>query len=412
MTYIPRLVDGVLAELFESFPAVMLLGARGTGKTTTALRHARTLVRLDSPAESSIFESDPDAALRNLDEPVLLDEWQVVPSVLGAVKRSVDGHFTPARFLLTGSASAPLEVTPWPGTGRIVNVVMTGLSVRERLGDIDSPAFVDRIAAGTLPRLGRRDDTEDIAGYLELALQGGFPEALSFPERDRRRWLGGYVDDVVHRDAKAADRPRDPNRLRRYLEAYSLVSAGLATDATLLRAAGIDRRTGLAYESLLRRLFLVESVPAWRTNRLKRLVVTPKRMLVDPSLFTGVLGVLTADVRRDGDLLGRVLETFVAAQLRAESEVSDLRPLVHHLRQSDGRREIDFVVELRGGEFIAIEVKSDAAPRPDAARHLVWLRDSLGDRFVAGLVLHSGQWTFEVAERIVATPISSLWRSD
>jgi len=122
--YRKRLLDPLIGNLLAELPAVMLVGPRATGKTTTAARHASTIVRLDHPAESAAFRADPDSVLRGLAEPVLLDEWQAVPEVLGAVKRAVDADSRPGRYLLTGSVRADLEAATWPGTGRVVRVAM------------------------------------------------------------------------------------------------------------------------------------------------------------------------------------------------------------------------------------------------------------------------------------------------
>ncbi len=132
-SYRQRLVDGLLAELLAELPTLMLVGPRAVGKTTTALRHAKSVVRLDRPAEAAAFKADPDAALRVFEEPVLLDEWQVVPEVLGAVKRAVDSSGRPGRFLLTGSVRVDREEATWPATGRVVRVAMYPLTVAEVL---------------------------------------------------------------------------------------------------------------------------------------------------------------------------------------------------------------------------------------------------------------------------------------
>jgi uncharacterized protein len=116
-----------------------------------------------------------------------------------------------------------------------------------------------------------------------------------------------------------------------------------------------------------------------------------------------------AAVMADDDVLGRMLDSFVTAQIRAELDHLDFRARLHHLRQSDGRREIDLVVELAGNRVIAIEVKATAAPTMKDARHLVWLRDEIGDRFVRGVVFHTGPAPFELSDRVLALPISSLW---
>jgi hypothetical protein len=112
---------------------------------------------------------------------------------------------------------------------------------------------------------------------------------------------------------------------------------------------------------------------------------------------------------RDAGLLGRFLDTFVAAELRAELPACPSRPRMHHLRTEGGRQEVDLLLELSGGRIIAVEVKASARVTGHDARHLVWLRDLVGDRFVHGLVLHAGPHLFELSERVTAAPISVLW---
>jgi predicted AAA+ superfamily ATPase len=197
--------------------------------------------------------------------------------------------------------------------------------------------------------------------------------------------------------------------MARYFEVLALNSAGIVADSTLYEAAGLDRKTALAYERLLTNLFVFEVVPAWLTNRLSRLVKTPKRYLTDPSLVGAALRVDEASVMRDGDLMGRVLDTFVAAQLRPEMETSARRPRVFHLRDKNGRHEIDLLAELGGDRVVAVEVKASASPGGRDAAHLEWLRDRLGDRFLAGVVLHTGPRTFPLSDRIAAVPIAALW---
>jgi len=408
MDYLPRLVDGRLDALLAELPAIFLTGPRATGKTTTAARRAATIVRLDREAEAVAFRADPDAALRGPREPILLDEWQVVPGVLGAVKRAVDADPRPGRFLVTGSVRGDLDGDLWPGTGRLTRVPIYGMTVREQANSGLGSPFLDRVTAGA--DLVPAPETPDLRGYVELALHGGFPEpALRLGETARRAWLESYVDHLLTRDAEQVDGGRDPARLRRYVEAYALNTAGIVDERTLFDAAGINRKTAHAYERLLTNLQVVEALPAWTSSRLKRLVLMPKRHLVEPALAGAVLGLDVNLVLRSGDLLGRLLDSFVVAQLRAELAVSAVRPRLYHLRQQQGRIEVDLLAELAGGRLVAIEVKADAAPSPAAARHLATLRDLYPDAFVAGIVFHTGPRTYRLGDRLVATPISALW---
>ena len=410
MPYIGRMADDRLERLFGELPALMLTGPRAAGKTTTARRHAKTVVRLDREAEATAFDADPDSALGVLPEPVLLDEWQAVPGVLAAVKRAVDEDPRPGRFLMTGSVRADLLGETWPGTGRVVRLRMDGLTIREIEGESTAPAFVERLATGDVDAFTLPAEVPDLRGYVRLALRGGFPEpVLRLSDEVRKAWLEGYLDQLLTRDVEGLVGARDPDRLRRYFEALALNTAGLPEHKTLYDAAGINRKTALSYDQLLTNLFVLDSLPAWTSNRLTRLVKGAKRHLVDPSLVGAALRLDEAAVIRDGDLLGRLIETFVLAQVRPELEFLPGGARLYHLRDRDDRREVDLLVELAGGDIVAIEVKATAAPNSGDARHLIWLRDTLGDRFLGGAVLHTGPRPFVLADRISAVPICAFW---
>ncbi len=405
-------MDGQLDELIEQLPAMFIVGPRTAGKTTTLTRRASTVVRLDRRLQAVAFEADPDAALRSLAEPVLLDEWQRVPGVLGAVRRAVEADPHPNRFFVTGSVRAELDHEIWPATGRLVKVAMYPMTVREQIGDAGRP-FFDKIVDGE--QLSVTGDCPDLRGYVDLALRSGFPDAaLRLTGVARTAWLESYIEDLLSHDVEQIEghstRQRDPQRLRRFLEAYALSSAGVPDHKTIYDAAQVSKATGSAYEELLSALLIVESVPAWSSNRLKRLTRRPKRYLIDAGLMAAALGLDEQAVIADGDLLGRLLDTFVAAQLRPELPVSRSRPRLHHLRTEEGRHEVDLVAELAGRQVVGIEVKASAAPSArDDARHLVWLGEQLGERFLAGVVLHTGPHVYTLTDKIVAAPIAALW---
>jgi len=406
--YQPRHIDDTIVVLLKEVPALFLTGPRATGKTTTALRHARTVIRLDRAAEAVAFRADPDAAIRELAEPVLLDEWQAVPEVIGAVKRAVDTDPRPGRFIVTGSVRGDLGGELWPGTGRLIRIPLYGMTVREQLGLAGHVPFFDRVTneADLAPAAA----SPDLRGYVELLLRGGFPDpVLRLGDVARTHWLESYVEHLLTRDAEQIDSGRDPARLRRYLEACALNTAGIVRDSTLLESAGINRKTAQAYERLLTNLLAVESLPAWTSNRLKRLSLSPKRYVVDPSVAAGILGLDVDLVMRDGDMLGRLLDTFVVSQLRAERAITRIRPRLYHLRQREGRLEVDLLAELAGGKVVGLEIKADASPDASSAKHLAALRDRYPDRFLAGVVLHTGPYSYSLGERLLAAPISTLW---
>lgn len=408
MTYRPRLLDGLLDELLSELPAILLVGPRASGKTTTALQRSASVIRLDVPGEAGAFAADPDAVLRGAVEPVLLDEWQAVPETFPAVKRAIDAESRAGRFILTGSAYGDLEGVTAAGTGRIVRLRLFGMTVREQVGQVGGEPLIDRLARGEDIAVSR--DRLDLRDYLDLALRSGFPEALQISgTAARQRWLEGYVAQIITRDATGTVGARDPARLLRYLEAYALNSAGITEAKSIYEAAGIDKRTAAAYERVLENVFVVESLPAWRTNRLKRLALAPKRYVLDAGLMAAIVRADVPAILRDAKLLGRFIDTFVVSQLRGELEVCASRPRLYHLRDTDRRREVDIVAELGGERVLGFEVKASSSVTAGDARHLAWMRDELGERFIGGVVFHTGPHAFPLGDRITALPVSAIW---
>jgi hypothetical protein len=162
--------------------------------------------------------------------------------VLGAVKRAVDDEPRPGRYILTGRVRIDLDAQTWPGTGRLVRLPMQGLSVREIEGRASGELFLDRLLRASPEMLGPGGPA-DLADHLDLALRGGFPEpALRLEGIARQAWLDSYVDQLITRDAPTLAGSRDPDRLRRYLEALAINSAGIVEDKTLYDAARINQK--------------------------------------------------------------------------------------------------------------------------------------------------------------------------
>jgi predicted AAA+ superfamily ATPase len=285
---------------------------------------------------------------------------------------------------------------------------MHGLTEREA-GNRLGTGLLTKIIEGDLGAVATPDVAPDLYTYVDRATRSGFPfPRLHLTGVARTRWLSSYLDDVTTRDVVLSGERRDPLRLRRYLEVLGLSSAGLPTLSTLTEAADLDGRTVNDYDRLLQRLYLLDLVPAWSSNRLSRLVKTPKRYLTDPALALAAAGLDAAAVLASADQLGRTLDSLVAGQVRPEL-VNHVGARLSHLRTDGGRQEIDLLVELGAGRVVALEVKAGTAPSLRDARHLIWLRDQLGGQFVRGVVLHTGSGVFELSDRVWALPIAAWW---
>ncbi|MDR2974579.1 MAG: DUF4143 domain-containing protein [Propionibacteriaceae bacterium] len=399
-------------ELFEDLPAVSVIGPRACGKTTTARQIVPNVVHLDQEAVAQAFREDPDAALKAVGEPVLLDEWQFAPEVLGAVKRAVDLGGGAGRFMLTGSVSAQLSPQQWAGTGRVTELRMSPMTATESqdTGHKGHRLMVDRLATADADDLTTVDRSSlDISDYVGVALRSGFPQVVNVRERSREAWLRSYRDQVVSRDAQLAHRGIDSARFGQYLHAMALHSGAQVSAETLNRVADVSKETGAAYEQLLQRLYLLTLIPAWSSRRLQRLVKSPRRVLADAALMAAILGEDARGIVLDSELRGRVMETFVATQLLAELPFAQSRVTISHLRDGGGRHEVDFIVEYPRGRVVGVEVKASSTVSPHDARHLVWLRDRMGEQFIRGVVFYAGPFVRQLDDRVFALPMSALW---
>jgi uncharacterized protein len=407
--YVKRLAEPWIAELLEDVPAILLVGPRASGKTTTALRHARTVLRLDHEAVRGAMAADPEAVLRDAEPTVLVDEWQLEPTSLAAAKRLIDVDDSAGQFIFAGSAADEVGPHAWPATGRFIRVPLWGLTCRELAGNTRQSMFFDRVADpnfdGTFPLPKERPDT---AAYIDTALLSGFPQGIRrSSERTRTAWLGSYLELLLQRDVALIAEIRDPMRLRRYLAALAASTAGIPSTTTLMQATSLNRETVQRYDVLLERLFVTEQVPAWSSNRLTRLSAHAKRYICDSALAATLLGADRRTILRDVNLLGRIIDTFVASQLRPELELGILP--VTMFRQ-DGQREIDILLERRDGAVVAIEVKAAVAADVRDARHLIWLQEKIGEKsFRAGIVFYTGSHVVPLGKKIWVVPLCALW---
>ena len=416
MEYIPRLVDSQLSEAHRTHPVVLVTGARGVGKTTTALQAAESCAFLDDAATRTVFQDDPEAALARFQEPLLVDEWQLAPEVVRAIKRSVDRDRRPGRFILTGSAEPRSRSEFQALTGRAAAVRLNPMTVRERSLRVADPRRDPTVAgllSGTPPEASP-EHTPDIFGYLDMAAVGGFPECA--PEGSAahsQTWCRDYLSVLLRRDLPLFGKRRSASHFRRYLVASALHTARSPEDGSLRNAAQVNPGTHRDYRHILLDMDITVEVPAFISEDIPNLAKSPKMLFSDSGLLIAAMNVPLARLKLNGDLYGRVVETFALNQLRAELEALNMRDALSHLRTHKGAHEIDAVIETEDGAIIAIEVKSANRHRPGDIKHIEWLSDKVGDRFKLGLVLTTGTHISNIrsdkSDRIWAAPISLLW---
>ncbi|HEY8644780.1 MAG TPA: DUF4143 domain-containing protein [Gaiellaceae bacterium] len=425
MTYTRRIVDEEVDALFGSLVAISLEGAKALGKTATALQRARTVFRLDDDDQRGLIEADRSRLLEG-ERPILLDEWQRLPSSWDIVRRAVDDPATPpGSFLLTGSASLPGDATIHSGAGRIVSIRMRPLTLAER-GVAKPTVSIAAILRGGRPPIGGETAVR-LADYANEILASGFPGLRGLSGRALRAQLDGYVDRVVEREfPQLGIAIRNPAVLRRWLAAYAAASSSTASYEKIRDAATSGNRekpakmTVAPYRDALERLWIVDPLPAWAPtrNHLRRLSSPPKHQLVDPAIAARLLGVglgallhtepapAAPTITRDGTLLGALFESLVTIDVRVYAQAAEAR--VAHLRTAAGEHEVDLIVERDDGRIIAIEVKLTATVADEGVRHLRWLKERLGDDVLDMLVVTTGSYAYRRSDGIAVVPAALL----
>ncbi len=407
----PRLAYPRIVEALEDTRIVAIQGARQVGKSTLAARvladREGVGVTLDEPGALDFARSDPAGFVEQAPGGLLvIDELQRAPELVIALKASVDRDARPGRFLVTGSANLlDLSSTHESLAGRVERIEVYPFSQRELEGAPGS--FID--AAFDPRALASHSSSETRGDYIERVCAGGYFEALQRRSPRRREdWYDAYVAQIVRRDApdiSGLQRLSDLPRLLRLIAARmgsTMVWSSLASDA------GIPRRTLDPYVALLETLYLVHTLPSWSVNLTSREVKQPKVFPIDSGLAASLIGSTPAALGPGSTLAGQLLECFVVGELRRQQTWAAQRSTLHHYRDSRGV-EVDAVLETPDGRVVGIEVKAASTVRASDAAGLTLLRDRLGERFIAGYVLHTGPSSIAIGDRIAAVPMDALW---
>ena len=397
---LPRFVLHSLRDRLRVMPAVVVTGARQTGKSTLVRQLAPADRRYRSLDDLDVIDAarrDPDALVGG-DRPVTLDEVQRTPELLHAVKRAIDRRRRPGRFVLTGSANLLLMhrvseslagrasyLTLWPMTRR----EQRGLGrcgVWEALIEARDGDWLDLLAAAP-------DEPED---WRALARRGGFPVPAVHlrAASERAVWFDGYVRTYLERDLQALSSIAALPDFRRLMQAAALRLGQLVNQTDLGRDVGLPQPTVRRYLNLLETSHLLAPVPAYAVNRTKRLIKSPKLYWAD----TGVALHLAGGAEPGGPHLENVVLQDLVAWRDARLDSAD----VFHWRTTIGE-EVDFVIET-GGRLLPIEIKSGGRLRLDDAAPLRAFRAEYGRAVRAGLLLHGGDTLEWLTPDVLAAP--------
>jgi len=416
LNYIFRISDKLLRSLLESAGAVLVEGAKWCGKTQSSLQIANSAVFLQDPDEGpgylAMADTKPSLLLEG-EPPLLLDEWQMAPVIWDAVRVVVDRRGLMGQFILTGSTTPRDSETTHSGTGRIARMLMRPMSLFES-NESNGKVSLKDLFAGYTDIVAKSNLTiEQIANAI---CRGGWPAAVTSGKQSSRIAMN-YVDAVINSDINSVDGvEKDPERVRLLLHSLARNISTLATSKTIMddmhvNSASITDKTLSSYLNALRRLFVIEDVPAWQPSlRSKTAIRTAyKRQFVDPSIASAALRTNASGILRDFETFGFLFESLCTRDLRIYSQAIDGG--VFHYRDKSGL-ESDLIIKLNDGRWAPVEVKLGNKQIEEAAANLIKLSHKVdADKMNQPsflMVLTGGQMAYRRPDGVLVIPIGCL----
>lgn len=362
--YRNRVADKMLRNQLEAAGVVLIQGPKWCGKTTTAEQQAKSILRMDYPKMSkeylTLAENDPELLLAG-ETPRLVDEWQLAPQLWDTARYTVDRRSAVGQFIFTGSAvPADKSMITHTGTGRFAWLTMRPMSLWESGESNGNASLVDLFAGQMESCIAPDSSLEDIAFTL---CRGGWPGSLNLKKTTALRVANNYVKAICESDISRVDNvQRDPDFALRLIRAYSRHQGGQVSVGTLYadlsanKGGSLTENTISLYLSALRKIFVIEDMPAWNPNLRSKTAIrtSDTRYFVDPSIATAALGIGPKDLMYDLNTYGLLFETMAVRDLRVYADALDGR--VYHYRDHNGL-ECDAVVHLHNGSYGLVEIK-------------------------------------------------------
>jgi predicted AAA+ superfamily ATPase len=415
--YLPRICDSELQEALAAMGAVLIEGAKWCGKTSTAAHIAQSTLFMQDPDNArsyqQIAETKPSLLLKG-ETPRLLDEWQMAPVLWDAVRVEVDKRGLAGQFILTGSAVPADNVTAHTGTGRFASIRMRPMSLYE-----------SKESNGTVSLSDLFNGEHDIESRSDLSIEqiafaicrGGFPASVGKPGRAALRMSVDYVEAIINQDISRVDGvEKNPNRVRLLLRSLARNIATMASFQTVLKdveatETSLSDKTIATYYNALRRIFVVEPMPAWSPSLRSKTAIrtSPKHHFVDPSIATAVMRINPDAVLQDFEYFGFLFEALCARDIRVYAQHNDGE--VFHYRDKSGL-EADLLVQLRDGRWGAVEVKLGNKQIEEAAANLLKLKEKIDTDKMREpsflLVLTGGPFAYRRKDGILVVPAGCL----
>ena len=415
--YLPRISDTLLIKKLRCSGAVLVTGPKWCGKTSTALVASNSVVYMQDPDRGAAYmlaaDTKPSILLDGA-VPRLIDEWQMAPVLWDAVRFAVDQRQDYGQFVLTGSAVPTDGVTMHTGTGRISRLPMRTMSLYES-GESNGSVSLRNLFDNKMPVMEPSSLTiEQIAFAL---CRGGWPASVRMKGEDAMEPSRNYVDAIIHQDVSRVDGvERNPKRVQLLLRSLARNITTMATNVTILKDMEGDEKsmsapTLDAYLNALRRIFVIEDLPAWSPSMRSKtaLRTSSKRHFTDPSIATAVMRATPKSLLEDFNTFGLLFESLCTRDVRIYAQANDGE--VYHFRDKNGL-EADMIVALNDGRWAAVEVKLGTKQIDEASEHLQELAWKVNDEKMGKpsflMVLTGGEYAYQRKDGVLVVPIGCL----
>ena len=415
--YFSRICDDLVKEKLSYSGALLIEGPKWCGKTWTGKHAAKSVLYMQDPDKGASYmqlsRTMPSRLLKG-EKPRLIDEWQEAPVLWDAVRFDVDQTGEWGQYILTGSATPRDDNMPkHTGTGRIARLRMRPMTL-----------FESKESTGAVSLRQLFEGLDDVDGENPLSIpdlamvicRGGWPEAVA-KGQSSSHIARNYVDAVVNVDVQKVDGvERNPYRVRQLLRSYARNISTMASLTTVLadiqaNDVAFSDTTMYGYVNALRRIFLIEDIPAWKPSLRSKAAIrtSDKRQFVDPSIATAVLRADADSILDDFNYFGFLFESLVARDLRVYAQASDGE--IFHYRDKDNL-EADLVIRLNDDRWAAVEVKLGSDEIEEGAKHLIELRNKVDTSKVGEpsflMVVTGGQFAYRRNDGVFVVPIGCL----
>ena len=415
--YLPRISDALLSQKLRHSGAVLVTGPKWCGKTATSSAAAKSVIYMQDPDKAKAYLTAADTKPSVLlvgEVPHLIDEWQTAPVLWDAVRFAVDQRQETGQFILTGSAVPTDNATLHTGTGRISRLTMRTMSLyesQESSGEVSLRELFDNKPIDIIPS----HLTVEQAAYA--ICRGGWPASVKLKASDALALSRDYVDAIIHQDVSRVDGvEKNPKRVQLLLRSLARNIATMATNTTILRdiegdEKGISIPTLDSYLNALRRIFVIEDLPAWSPSMRSKTAIrtASKRHFTDPSIATAVLRTSPEHLLEDFYFFGFLFESLCVRDVRIYAQANDGD--VFHFRDKNGL-EADMIVALNDGRWAAIEVKLGHKQIEEAAENLKKVAQKVDQEKMGKpsflMVLTCGEYAYRREDGVFVVPVGCL----